>query len=337
LGQRLTPNQIYDVHAHCVPPSFRDWLQRSGSGHGVELLDTPKGTCVSFNERFVSAPMRDSLGDLSRRIQSMDRMGVDVQLLSGWIDLTGYDLASPDGVSYTRAQNDCLAEEAAREATRLRPVATLPLQDPAEAAKELERAMGELGMVGAQLATTVGPDWIDRAGLDDVWEAADALGAFIILHPMAPLTGVTLDRYFMDNSVGRPAETTIALAGLMYSGVFDRYPNLQICGVHGGGFVPFQIGRLDRAYEMKPDLAARQAERLPSEYLRRIYVDTVVHSPDVLRFLVDTMGADRLLVGTDYPFEMGDDDPVALVDSMPGIAPAERESILSGNARRLFG
>jgi aminocarboxymuconate-semialdehyde decarboxylase len=328
---------IHDVHAHCIPPSFRDWLQRSGPGHGVELADTPRGTCARFNDGFESGPLRDSLGDLSQRIQDMDRMGVDVQMLAGWIDLTGYDLAPNDGISYARAQNDCLAEEAANASSRLRPVATLPLQDPAAAVKELERAMGDLGMVGAQVATTVGPDWIDRAGLDEVWEAADALGAFIILHPMAPLTGVTLDRYFMDNSVGRPAETTIALAGLIYSGVFDRFPNLMICAVHGGGFVPFQVGRLDRAYEVKPDLAGKQAERLPSEYLRRIFVDTVVHNPRVLRFLIDTMGADRLLLGSDYPFEMGDDDPVALVDSVPGITPAERESILTGNARMLFG
>lgn len=328
---------IWDVHAHCIPPSFRDWLQRSGLSQGVATLETSRGNCVQFNGGFVSAPLREDLSDMTQRIADMDRMGVDIQLLAGWIDLTGYDLAPNHGLTYARAQNDCLAEEASKEPARLRPVATLPLQDPAAAAKELERAMSELGMAGAQVATTVGPDWLDRAGLDEVWEAADALGAFIILHPMAPLTGVTLDRYFMDNSVGRPAETTIALAGLMYSGVFDRFPNLRICAVHGGGFVPFQIGRLDRAHEMKPDLAAQHTERLPSEYLRRIYVDTVVHSPGVLRFLIDAMGADRVLLGTDYPFEMGDDDPVALVDSVPGINAAERESILSGNARLLFG
>lgn len=327
----------WDVHAHCIPPAFRDWLLRSGLSHGVATLETPRGKCVQFNGGFISAPLREDLSDITQRIADMDRMGVDTQLLAGWIDLTGYDLAPNHGLTYARAHNDYLAEEASKEPARLRPVATLPLQDPGAAAKELERSMSELGMVGAQVATTVGSDWLDRAGLDDVWEAADALGAFILLHPMAPLTGVALDRYFMDNSVGRPAETTIALAGLMFSGVFDRFPNLRLCAVHGGGFVPFQIGRLDRAYQVKPDLAAKHAQLLPSEYLQRIYVDTVVNSPEVLRFLLDTMGADRMLLGTDYPFEMGDDDPVARVDSVPGIKPAERESILSDNARLLFG
>jgi aminocarboxymuconate-semialdehyde decarboxylase len=327
----------FDVHAHCIPPSFRDWLERSGSAHGAELLETATGACVRFNDGFTSGPIRDSLGDLAQRIADMDRMGIEVQLLAGWIDLTGYDLAPSHGLSYSRAHNDCLAEEAAREPNRLRPVATLPLQDPAAAAKELERALRELGMVGAQVATTVGPDWIDAADLDEVWEAAEALGALVILHPMAPLSGVSLDRYFMDNSVGRPAETTIALAGLIYSGVFDRFPGLRICAVHGGGFVPFQIGRLDRGYRAKPELAARQALHLPSEYLRLLYVDTVVHDPRVLRFLIDIMGAEHVLVGTDYPFEMGDDDPVALIDAVPGLDPSERQAILSGNARRLLG
>lgn len=281
--------------------------------------------------------MRDSLSELPQRIADMDRMGIDVQLLSGWIDLTGYDLAKREAVSYSRAQNDCLAEEAGQHPSRLRPVANLPLQEPTAAAGELHRAVHELGMVGAQVATTVGPEWIDRAGLDDVWEAAEALGALVILHPMAPLAGVALDRYFMDNSVGRPAETTIALAGLIYSGVFDRFPDLRLCAVHGGGFLPYQIGRLDRGYLAKPELAAQQASRLPSDYLQLLYVDTVVHDPRALRFLIDIMGAERVLVGTDYPFEMGDDDPVALIDAVPDLEPAQRDAILSGNARKFLG
>lgn len=326
-----------DVHAHCIPRQFREWLESSGQAHGAHILETARGTCVRFNDGFTSGPMRDSLGDTSQRIADMDRMGIETQLLAGWIDLTGYDLEKSEALAYSSAQNDCLAEEANRDPDRFRAVASLPLQDPTAAARELRRAVEELGMVGAQLATTVGPDWIDRAGLDEVWEAAEALGALVILHPMAPLTGVALDRYFMDNSVGRPAETTIALAGLIYSGVFDRFPGLRLCAVHGGGFLPFQIGRLDRGYEAKPELAAQEATRLPSDYMQMIYVDTVVHDPRVLRFLIDIMGADRVLMGTDYPFEMGDDDPVSLIDAVPGLEPEQRQAILSDNALRLLG
>lgn len=328
---------VYDVHAHCIPPAFREWLERSGDDLGAAMVREAGGTCVRFNDRFTSGPLREFLGDMPTRIAKMDRMGVDVQLLAGWIDLTGYDLEVAAGRSYARAHNDTLAEHAAQHPDRLLPLATLPLQDPAGAVLELERAMDELGMVGAQIATTVGADWLDQASLDPLWEAAQHLGAFIVMHPMAPLSGVSLDRYFMSNMVGRPAETTIALAGLIFSGVFDRHPDLRLCAVHGGGFTPFQIGRLDRGHQAKPEVAARDAGKLPSEYLARLYVDTVIHDPRALRYLIDVMGADHVLIGTDYPFEMGDEDPVGLVDAVPGLQPEEREAILTGNVSRLLG
>ena len=327
----------YDVHAHCIPPEFRTWLEGSGRDHGLAILNDAGNVCVRFNDRFTTAPLRHSLGDLPARIQAMDRMGIDIQLLAGWIDLTGYDLEPAHGAAYARAHNESLAEHAEQNPERFLPLATLPLQDPAAAADELGRAMGELGMVGAQIATTVGSDWLDQRPLDTVWEAATELNAFIVLHPMAPLSGVALDRYFMSNMVGRPAETTIALAGLIFSGVFDRHPDLMMCAVHGGGFAPFQVGRLNRGYHAKPEMTAKNLSRIPGDYLSRLYVDTVVHDPGVLRFLIDSMGADHILVGTDYPFEMGDEDPVRLVESVAGIKPEERKAILTGNVERILG
>lgn len=327
----------YDVHAHCIPPSFRAWLERSGRRHGAELVDTARGTCVRFSDDAVSQPLRKDLGDLDGRIAAMDRMGIDVQLLAGWIDLTGYELASEGALGYVRAHNDLMAEEAAHHPSRLLPVATVHLQDPAGAARELDRAMTELGMVGVQVATTVGPAWLDEAGLDPFWEAAEALGAFVILHPLRPLSGVALDRYFMDNMVGRPAETTISLTGLIFAGVFERHPRLKLCAVHGGGFAPYQVGRLDRGAGVKPGLAGKHLSKAPSEYLADIYVDTVVHHPAVVEFLVGTLGSERVLLGTDYPFEMGEDDPLALLASASSLTDADRDAIRTGNAAALFG
>ncbi|HET9258852.1 MAG TPA: amidohydrolase family protein [Acidimicrobiia bacterium] len=328
---------VYDVHAHCIPPDLRTWLESNGGALGLELIDDGRGVCVQFNGGFTSAPMRDNLGDLETRLEAMDRMGVTTQLLAGWIDLTGYDLEAAEGAVYARAYNDSLAEHAAIHPERFLALATLPLQDPSAAAEELRRAMTGLGMIGAQIATTIGSDWLDQRPLDEFWEAAAELEAMILLHPMAPLTGVDLDRYFMSNTIGRPAETTIALAGLIYSGVFDRHPDLVMCVVHGGGFAPFQVGRMNRAYLAKPEVAAKHASRLPADYLSKLYFDTVVHDAGVLRFLIDSIGANQILLGTDYPFEMGDDDPVGLVDSVAGITAAEREAILTGNVERLLG
>ena len=328
---------VYDVHAHCIPPQFRAWLESKGADVGLQLLDAGRGVCVRFNDRYTTAPLRDALGDMEARLGAMDRMGINTQLLAGWVDLSGYDLEPASGVTYARAHNDALVEHADQERERFLTLATVPLQDPAAAADELGRAMGELGMVGVQIATTVGSDWLDQRPLDAFWEAAAELGALIVLHPMAPLTGVDLDRYFMSNTIGRPAETTIALAGLIFSGVFDRHPELRLCVVHGGGFAPFQVGRMNRSYQAKPEASAKHISRLPSDYLSELYFDTVVHDPNVLRFLIESFGAEQILLGTDYPFEMGDDDPVGLVDSVTGVTPAEREAILFGNVERLLG
>lgn len=330
-------DMIYDIHAHCIPNSFRDWLMDKGHSIGAEVLSSERGPRIRFNGGFTSGPLREILGDRDARIAAMDRMGVDVQVMAGWVELTGYDLDPSSGLALSQTQNDFLAEEAAISSDRLMALGNLPLQDPTASVSELERVMKALDMVGVQIATTVGDLWLDQAGLDPVWEAAESLGAFVVLHPFDPLAGVDLGRYLMDNSVGRPAETTIALTGLINSGVFERYPRLRMCAVHGGGFLPFQIGRIDRSHRAKPEVAAVDTIRLPSEYLSELYVDTVVHSTASLRFLIDTIGPEQILLGTDYPFEMGDEEPIALVDSVSGIGDRERHAILTGNAARLFG
>jgi aminocarboxymuconate-semialdehyde decarboxylase len=203
------------------------------------------------------------------------------------------------------------------------------------AVDELNYAMDELGMVGVELATTVDGAYLDRVDLDPFWALAEEKGAFVLLHPMTPLTGVDVTKYFMDNMVARPAESTIALAGLILSGVFERFPNLKFCVVHGGGFMPYQIGRLDQGYKQKPGLAGKHITKPPREYLKQLYLDTVVHDAAALRYLVEVMGADHVVLGTDYPFEMGDLDPVTFIKSA-GLRPEDEEKILQGNAAKLF-
>ena len=324
---------IYDVHAHCIPPSLLQWLDRTGHTVGASIEQTERGPCARFGPT-TTAPMNPLLSDLDRRITEMDRMGVDVQLMAGWIDLTAYDLDSSAGTEYSTVHNDLLTAEASRHPDRLIPMVTVPLQAPEAAAEELRRGMTELGAAGVQIATTVGDTWLDQAPLDPFWEAAEELGALVILHPMRPLDGVDLDRFFLDNMVGRPAETTIALAGLIFAGVFERYPDLRLCAVHGGGFVPFQIGRLHRGFVAKPRIAGRHISDSPRESFGRVFVDTVVHDPAVVRFLVDTLGADRILLGTDYPFEMGEANPRQVLAALPDEA---RMAIETTNPERLLG
>lgn len=327
---------IIDVHAHCIPAAFRTWMESEGNPLGIDLVPTERGPAVEIDGRVTTQPLRDDLTDHDRRLAELDRMGLDHQVLSGWIDLTAYELEPENGSRYARIQNESLAEEAAQAPDRFSAIGTVPLQDPTRAVNELDHAMGALGMKGVELATTVDGNYIDQAGLDDFWAAAQDLGAFIVLHPMRPLQGIDLSRYFMENMIARPAESTIALAGLIFSGVFERFPDLKVCVVHGGGFAPYQIGRMDAGYRQKPNLAGKHISKPPSDYLRQIYVDTVLHEPAALRYVVDFLGSDRVMLGTDYPFEMGSLDPVDFVRS-GGFDQSVTEAILGDTAASLLG
>ena len=324
---------VIDVHAHCIPADFRTWLEERGADVGVGLQDTTRGRGAIFGDR-ETAGMPDTATPLDRRLSEMDRMGIDIQVLAGWIDLTGYELEGAKAITYCQAHNDFLAADADTNRDRFLPIGNVPLQDPQAAVAELDRCLSDLNMVGVEIATTVRGSALDQAGLDPFWEAAQDRGAFILLHPMTPLVGVDLGRYFMSNLIGRPAESTITLGGLILSGVFERYPNLKFCTVHGGGFAPFQMGRLDKGAELG---FAGEISRAPSDYLKDLYVDTVVHSVVALEYLLKVFGSKKIMLGTDYPFPMGDLDPVEFIRSAESISEDEVQDILGGNAAALLG
>ena len=323
-----------DVHSHCVPPSFLEWLRKNGPEAGVGFQGDGR---LLLPGGFSAGPPVAELSDLPARLRAMDRIGIDHQVMSGWIDLTAYELEPEAGAEYSRAHNRCLAEEAARRPDRLSALATVPLQDPVSAAETLREAMGELGMKGAQIATSVAGRRLDRAGLEPFWSVAGELGAVIFLHPLRPLAGVDMEGFFLENAVGRPAETTIAAAFLIMSGAAERHPGISFILAHGGGFLPYQIGRLNRACAVRPDTAAARISQPPGHYLRRMYADAVVHHPAALSFLAETLGSDRILLGTDYPFAMGEPDPAGAVRAAARLGEEDRRAILGGNAARLLG
>jgi len=324
----------YDVHAHCIPSAFIDLLKADGHRFGIEVFTDDTGLNALFVGRVKAGPFRPFLTDRVRRLETMDRTGIDIQILSSWIDLTGYALEGRGAATYSRRLNEMLAEEASTS-DRFLALATAPLQTPDAAAEELRYAIVELGMVGVEIATTVDGTDLDQAALDPFWAVAAELSCPILIHPYQPLAGVAW-RNNLDNMVGRPAETTLAIGNLMLSGVFDRHPDLQVLLVHGGGFLPFQLGRLEHGFRAVPHLAARNATRPPSEVARGLYFDTVLHSPQAVAALISLVGADRVLVGSDYPFEMGDLDPLATLKASPGLGTDEYEMITNGNFQRLI-
>jgi aminocarboxymuconate-semialdehyde decarboxylase len=325
-----------DVHAHVVPAEVLATLERDDGRYGIEALrqDGQRAVRVAGDEPWT---IRGDLVDVGQRLDAMDRAGVSTQILSSWINLTAYALDAAAGARFSRMFNEALAGLVEAHPGRFLALASAPLQAPRRAADELRHAVGRLGLVGVEIATSVNGTELDDRDLDPFWSAAEELGAIVLVHPMEALTGLGGARYFLGNAAGRPAETTIAVAHLVLGGVLERFPQLRVCVVHGGGFLPYQRGRLDRAYLAKPEVAAVNLTRAPSRWLRQLYYDTVVHDPEVLAWLVDFAGADHVLLGSDYPFEMGDPDPVGTVRSVSGLDDRQRRLILRGNLERLIG
>jgi aminocarboxymuconate-semialdehyde decarboxylase len=322
-----------DLHCHFIPPRLIERIESEGAAHSVRMTDT--GT-VSFAGRDRTQRFPDGMIDLERRVQWMDSQEVGLQVLSAWMDFSAYVLDPEDGAWLARALNELTAEAIAHHPDRFRAMAAVPLQAPDLAAGELRHAIDELGMVAVEIATSVVDLELDDPGLDPFWAAAADLDVLVLVHPYASVGSERLGRYFLSNIVGNPAEETVAAAHLIYGGVLERHPRLRICLTHGGGFLPYQIGRQDRGFEAKPDVTRKHLGRPPSALLRRFYYDTIVHGPAALRFLVAQVGSDRVVLGSDYPFPMGDPEPVATVRSA-AFDEDTTSAILEGNVATALG
>ena len=325
-----------DVHAHCVPTGVIDTLVAEGGRYGIEIAEQDGKRKAIIAGRVHAGPLRPDLIELDRRRAAMDTAGIQVQMLSSWIDMTAYALDADAGARYARMFNEALAGMVEQEPKRFRAVCTVPLQAPERAAAELRHAVTVLGLDGVEIATTVDGRELDDPELTPFWSAAEELRCLVLVHPYESLAGRGVSRYFLGNLVGNPAESSIALGHLIFGGVLERHPDLQLCLVHGGGFAPYQLGRWDRGYRVNARGAAEHLTRPPSECLRRLYFDTVLHSPASLRFLVDTVGVKQVVLGSDYPFEMGEPDPVATIDGA-GLSEADRDLVLHGNLERVLG
>ena len=325
-----------DVHAHCIPAGVDETLTKEGGRYGIEIVEREGKRLAVIAGRVETGPLLPTFFDVDRRLAAMDASGVQRQLLSSWIDMSAYALDADAGTRYARMFNEALTATAAEHPDRFSALCTVPLQEPAAAADELRFAVGELGMVGAEIATTVDGRDLDDPELEPFWATAEELQSLILIHPYASLAGRGVSRYFLGNLVGNPAESTIALAHLIFGGVFERHPDLKVCLVHGGGFAPYQAGRWDRGFNADARGAAVNLTRPPTEWLRKLYYDTVLHSSESLRFLIDFVGADHVVLGSDYPFEMGEPAPLETIDGVEGLTAEQRKLIVEDNVTRLI-
>jgi aminocarboxymuconate-semialdehyde decarboxylase len=325
---------IVDAHTHTLCPQVNAAL-----GGPPDRALVPYQRDMTDESRQVDADQGAALGrkfnDPATRDAAMAEMGVDMQVIAPAPGQQHYWAAPKVLAEISRLQNDHVAAHVERDRARFAGLGTLPLTAPDRAAEEASRAVEELGLAGFQIDSRAGEMELSDPALDPVWARLARLGAALVIHPLGFSHGQRLGDFFMVNTVGQPLEEIIAANHMIFGGVLDRHPELRVLIVHGGGYFPFYLGRMDHAWRARPELR-KLIGAAPSTYLRRMWYDTCVFDAETLARLVALAGADRVMMGSDWPFDMGDADPVGLVRA--AVADAEaRAQVLGGTARAFFG
>jgi aminocarboxymuconate-semialdehyde decarboxylase len=298
---------VIDVHAHYLPP---DCVELLGANANVAFM--------------VGDP-----SNIDRRLQDMAVMGVDVQVLSPMLGLLGRDLKT------ARMHNNSFADVVGRHPRRFVGMAVLPMREPERAPEELERAVKELGFRGATIGSNVLGKNLDAREFAPLYAKVQELDVPVFIHPVNVLGRDRLGDYELDNLIGNPTDTAVAAASFIFGGVLKEFPRLKFYLAHGGGSCPYLCGRWDHGWRVRPGARGR-IDRPPSEYLKRFYFDALAHSTPALEYLVASVGAERVMLGTDYPYDMGDTEPVTKIWASSCLSKAEREQLLGGNATALF-
>lgn len=328
---------IVDMHAHYMSPRLIEEAERNGSHYGIQVERNADGiACVAFNGGPLSRPFFHELCDLAHRIPAMDATGISMQVLSTWTDVAGDDLPAREAARWVRLQNDTLAEDIYLFPGRFAAMGTLPLQDVDAAVAELDHIVDDLDMRSVELVTSINGSDLDHPDFRPLWQRLEERNVFVFLHP--PLRPVGLERtrdYFLNNLISFPTDTTIAAARLMFGGVLDSFPGLKIGLTHSGGVLPFLIGRFDLGYDKHPACNKVLTQR-PSDLLSRFVFDTLTHHDKALSFVADMVGADNMVYGTDYPFEMMETVGPQRIARLPGLSDDARDGILGGNIHALL-
>jgi len=326
-----------DIHTHILPESWPDLRERYGYGGWVRL-EHHKPCCarMMIDDRFFRE-IEENCWSPEARVKECDRDHVDVQVLSTVPVMFNYWAQPEHTLDLSRMLNDHIASVVERSPTRFAGLGTLPMQAPELAVKELERCVKELKLPGVQIGSHIN-DWnLDEESLFPVYEAAESLGAAIFVHPWDMMGKEKMPRYWLPWLVGMPAETSLAICSILFGGVLDRFPNLRFCFAHGGGSFPMTLGRIEHGFHVRPDLVQIRTQTEPRAHLSKLYFDSLVHDANALRYMIDLFSADRVMLGSDYPFPLGEHAPGALIESMKDLTDETKDRLLSGTALEFLG
>lgn len=324
-----------DVHTHYIPQAFWSGVAGQGAWYGATVSEAGGRQFVTSGPRRAGPVTPQWHFTAEERVREMDELGIDVHVVSTGPMFFHYHLPLEQGLASARAINQEIAGLVSHSPSRFVGLATLPMQDAGAAAEELQHAMRDLGLKGAELNTHVlGKNW-DDPSLQPLFETAERLGAFIFFHPNDPPATERTGKYYLGNLAGYPFDTTLAVASIIMGGVLDRYPDLKLCFAHGGGYACWAAGRWDHGYDVRPEPKAN-ISKAPSSYLRGLYYDTLVHNHETLRYLADTVTPDNIFLASDWPFDMGPKNPAEWFLAGSGFSPEEQAKILGDNAQRVL-
>ncbi len=329
---------MIDIHTHILPKQMPRWKDRFGYGGFIELDHhaSCRARMMRDDGKFFRE-IEENCWDAGARLRDCDHHGVTTQVLSTVPVMFSYWARAEHAHDLARFLNDHIAGIVAAHPGRFEGLATLPMQDPKLAIRELERSVKQLGLKGIEIGTHVNGMNLDEEPVLEVLAAAEELGACVFVHPWDMMGESQMPRYWLPWLVGMPAELSRAICSMIFGGVFERFPRLRVAFAHGGGSFPSTLGRIQHGFEARPDLCAVKTKTSPRDQVGKFYLDTLVHDPRVLQHLIETFGVEKLALGTDYPFPLGEDRPGSLIESLGELDEASRERLLSGTAREWLG
>jgi aminocarboxymuconate-semialdehyde decarboxylase len=330
-------SRAIDIHHHYVPSQLIDEVKRNGKALGVEYFPPKDAKANPFQIRFPNGNRLNPdprMAEVPNRLETMTKGNIGIATVEVHTACVGYELDGNRGETWSKLYNEAIMDLVKRHPDRFAGIATVPLQDPPRAARVLEHAIRDLKMSGVTIASNVVGKYFDSKDFDPFWQKAEELDVLMIMHPEWVLGSDKIGAYGLRTVCGNPADTTLSVGYMVYSGVFDRFSNLKLALLHGGGFFPYHLGRFDNGFRSGGP-SRIPAKQPPSKYLKNLYFDNLLYRVETIEYLKRMVGAEHIMVGTDYPFALGDWMAAEKIQTM-NCTESEREAMLHGNARKLL-